>query len=108
MPTATTYSKPYCMRNFKEFGIKPAQKGFVGDKIKIDRILNRSITVEAFKIEKSKFDGDRLDLQIRIGETQHVIFTGSATLREMIERVPKEAFPFQTTIVKENERYEFT
>jgi hypothetical protein len=26
----------------------------------------------------------------------------------MIERVPKEAFPFQTTIVKENERYEFT
>lgn len=101
------------MRNFSEFGIKVEQKSFSGDKIKIDRVLNREITVEDYKIEASKFtdkgNGKCLYLQIRIGVIQHVLFTGSVTLMEMIAKVPAPAgFPFQTTIIKQDERYEFT
>ncbi len=99
------------MKQFKDFGIKPASKSFVGDKIKIDRLLNREIIVHDFKIGDSQFDkGCKkcLHLQIAIGETKHVVFTGSAVLMELIDRIPKTEFPFVTTIKKENDRFEFT
>lgn len=82
-----------------------------GDKIKIDRILNREIIVHDFKIEKSKYEkgnGRCLYLQIEVNQTKHVVFTGSAGLIDAIEQVPKSSFPFSTTIVRENERFEFT
>lgn len=39
---------------------------------------------------------------------QRVVFTGSKVLIEIIEQIPKTNFPFITTIIEENERYEFT
>jgi hypothetical protein len=99
------------MKQFKDFGIKPEVKSFTGDKIKVERILNREVVVHDYRIEDSKYQGKGngkcLYLQISIGETKHVVFSGSVTLMQMIERVPKADFPFQTTIVKENERLEF-
>ena len=44
------------MYSFKDFGIKPQIRSFEGDKIKIDKILNKQIVVEEFKIENSKFN----------------------------------------------------
>lgn len=99
------------MRHFKDFGIKPASKSFVGDKIKIERVLNREIIIHDFKIEDSKYErGCKkcLHLQISIADTKHVVFTGSAVLMELIEKVPEDYFPFSTTIKKENDRFEFT
>lgn len=95
------------MKSFKDFGIKPDHKGFVGDKIKINKVLNREIIVHDFKIEDSKFEGKRLDMQIQIGENMHVLWTGSKVLMDMIKQVPKVDFPFTVTIVRENESYEF-
>lgn len=93
-------------------GITPTIKNFTGDKIKIDRVVNREITVHAFKMEPSKFtekgNGKRLDLQISLSGTMHVVFSGSVVLMEMIEKVPKDDFPFITTIEKINDHYEFT
>lgn len=100
------------MNAFKDFNITSSQKAFTGDKIKIDRILNREIVVIDYKIENSKFEkkgsGKCLTLQIQVGQTKHVVFTGSSGLMEQIEKVPKDKLPFITTIVKENERFEFT
>ena len=99
------------MKDFKSFGIKPADEGFKGDKISIDRILNRTIIVEKFKIQKSKIEkgnGKCLHMQIMIGEVQHVVFSGSGVLMDLIAQIPKEGFPFTTTIVKNNGRHEFT
>ena len=98
------------MNNFKDFGIKPKLNTFLGDKIKIDRILNREITVSNYKIEDSKRKpGTKLlTLQIEKEGTKHVIFTGSTILADMIQQVPKENFPFKTTIIKESEHLEFT
>lgn len=99
------------MKQFKDFGIKPALQSLVGDKIKIDRIINREITVYDFRIEDSKYGNGNskcLYLQIGIAETKHVVFTGSTVLIQLIEQVPKTEFPFTTIIVKDNDRFEFT
>lgn len=100
------------MNEFKDFGIKTTVKSFVGDKIKMSKILNKRVTVIDFKKGDSKYtdkgNGKCLQLQIDVAGTKHVVFTGSTFLMETIEQVPKEKFPFTTTIVEENERYEFT
>lgn len=99
------------MKKFKDFGIKPSLQSLQGDKIKIDRILNREISVVDYRIEDSKYGNGSskcLYMQIQIGETKYVVFTGSVVLIELIQQVPKGDFPFLTTIIKENERFEFT
>lgn len=99
------------MNSFKDFGIKPVIKNFSGDKIKIERILNKEIIVEAYKIEKSNFEkgsGMRLVLQIAIGDDKRIVFSGSVVLMDMIKQVPENNFPFSTIIIKENERLQFT
>jgi hypothetical protein len=66
----------------------------------------------AYKIEPSRYtekgNGKCLHLQIEIGQTKHVVFTGSAGLMDQIEKVPRDKLPFKTIIVRENERFEFT
>ena len=98
--------------SFADFGIKPNLKGFEGDKIKIDRILNKAVIVEAYKIEKSKFEekgnGQCLHIQVSVDNEKRVVFSGSKFLMDMIEQVPKDKFPFTTTIVKESDSLKFT
>ncbi len=100
------------MYQFNQFNIKAPSKGFEGDKIKIERILNREIVVHDFKIEKSKvktYQEDRcLHVQISLNGQKHVLFTGSACLIEQIEQVSKSNFPFTTTIIKDNQKFIFT
>jgi hypothetical protein len=99
------------MNSFSNFGIKSTAKNFEGEKIKIDRILNKQITVEAYKIEQSKFEkgnGKRLDMQIVVDNTKRIVFTGSINLMDMILQVLDDKLPFTTTIVRENERLIFT
>ena len=97
------------MKQFKDFNIKTESRAFVGDKIKISKILNREIVVLNFKIENSKFnDGKCLSLQIELNQTKHIIFTGSTMLSESIKQVPQDGFPFKAIIVQENETYQFT
>ncbi|HUM50463.1 MAG TPA: hypothetical protein PK431_01565 [Chitinophagales bacterium] len=100
------------MNRFSDFKIEAKTESFSGDKIKINRVFNKEITVKKYKIEPSKFSdkgsGTRLKLQIQIGEAEHIIFTGSRNLMDLIEQVPKENFPFNTIIIDNNDRYEFT
>lgn len=100
------------MKRFSDFGIKTENKAFTGDKVAINKILNKEIAVEAFKIAGSKFidkgSGKCLHLQISINGNKKVVFTGSVNLMQQIEQVPQDAFPFITTITNDNDRYEFT
>jgi hypothetical protein len=97
------------MKKFSQLNIKVSQKGFVGDKIKIQKVINREIVVHHYVINDSKhFKGKCLQLQISINDIMHVLFTGSNGLIEGITQVPDGSFPFQTTIINENERYLFT
>jgi hypothetical protein len=100
------------MRQFKDLGIKTTLQSFTGDKIKMDKVLNRQIVVIDFKIEKSKYgdkgNGKCLYMQIQLGEEKRVLFSGAVGLMDTIQQVPKTDFPFATTIVKENEHFAFT
>jgi hypothetical protein len=96
------------MKRFSDMGIAPELKGFVGDKIKLERILNREIIVHAFKIEESKFKGSCLHMQIELKGEKHVVFTGSTVLMNIIKQVPAADFPFTATIIKTNDYFEFT
>lgn len=101
------------MNSFKDFNIKPAVKGFVGDKIKIGKLLNKEIIVHSYKIADSKFgekdkDNKCLHLQVEMGGTKYVVFTGSLGLMDIIRKIPESSFPFISTIIEENERYEFS
>lgn len=98
------------MKKFSQFNIKPNVISFTGEKIKMARVLNTPITVLDYKIGESKaVAGTKLlTLHIEKNGTKHVIFTGSKVLLDLIERISKSNFPFETTIVKENEYYEFT
>jgi hypothetical protein len=103
------------MNRFSQFNIKAPAKGFEGSKIKMARILNREIVVHDFKIEESKVEAYRekgtgkcLYLQISVDNEMHVVFTSGTGLIETIQQVPRDQFPFTTTIKEENERYKFT
>ncbi|MEF9476741.1 hypothetical protein OWR28_02360 [Chryseobacterium sp. 1B4] len=97
------------MNRFKEFNIKPIINAFVGEKVRINKILNTEIIVHDFKIKDSeKKPGTKyLTLQISRKEEKEVVFTGSKTLMDMIEQVPKEKFPFTTTIIQEDQMFQF-
>lgn len=100
------------MNAFSDFKITTSQKAFTGDKIDIDRIMNKEIVVADYKVEPSKFtnkgSGQCLTLQIEYDNSKRVVFTGSSNLIKQIEQVPKEKFPFKATIIKENKTFQFT
>lgn len=95
-------------KKFSDLGIKTVTKHFTGDKIKIQRILNKEITVINYQISPSQIKGNYAQIQIELSGTKHVIFTGSTVLIDTLEQVDKNDFPFTATIVQENEHYEFT
>lgn len=98
------------MKKFKDLGIQAQENNqFTGEKIKMSKILNREITVHHFKIEPSKFNkGKCLFMQISLNKTKHVVFTGSNYLMDIISKIAEKDFPFTTTIVEDNERFNFT
>ena len=99
------------MKKFSELGITADNGLFIGDKIKISKIINLEIKVIDFKIEESKYPKDKagkcLCLQIEIDNEKRIVFTGSSVLIKMIEQVKKEDLPFMCQIVKEGEHFEF-
>ncbi len=98
------------MNSFKDFNIKVSSTSFVGDKVKMMKVLNSEIIVHDFIIKDSeKKPGTKyLTLQIsRKGEKQ-IVFTGSKNLMNIIDKVPKDKFPFTTTITQEDQMFQFT
>ncbi|WBS75693.1 hypothetical protein PF438_04195 [Elizabethkingia meningoseptica] len=98
------------MKNFKEFNIVPTFTAFVGDKIKLSKVINTEIIINDYKIKDSeKRPGTKyLTLQITRKGEKEVIFTAAKTLMDMIEQVPKDEFPFMTTITQDDQMYQFT
>jgi hypothetical protein len=101
------------MNNFKDFDITRNTKRFVGEKVKMYNIVDKPIIVYAFKIEDSKCFQNRgtgkcLSLQISLNNVKHIIFTSATGLIDSIKQIPENKFPFNTTIVQDNKRFEFS
>lgn len=96
------------MKEFKDLGITPTVDHFIGEKIKISKVLNQRIVIERYEINDSKYTNKVLKLQIKYKDESRVIFTGSKVLMNIIEQINKEDFPFSTTIIKNGESLEFS
>jgi len=100
------------MKKFSDLNVPTPEGSFTGEKIKINKILNREIAVLASRVTESKFkknkSGKVLMLQIEINDEKRVLFTGSDVLINQILHVTETDYPFKTTIIKENEHYQFT
>lgn len=99
------------MNSFNDIGIETSSNCFVGDKIKIAKILNKDIIIHNFRIEQSKYpknkSGKCLHLQIEIDGDKKVLFTGSDILISTMEKVKGEHLPIMCKIIQEGEHYEF-
>lgn len=98
------------MKSFKDMGIKMVSPNFTGDKIRIEGLLNREITVLDFKIEDStvKIGTKCLHLWLEIEGIKRVHFSGSKGLMQMIQQIDRADLPFRTTIIKENQTLQFS
>ncbi len=98
------------MKNFSDFGIATMPSTtIVGDKIKIDRVLNRKITIHAIVFAPSDFGGERMDMQIELNGEKRLLRTSSRNLMFQGKQVPPDGLPFDTTIVTDGDRsYKFS
>jgi hypothetical protein len=86
------------MRRFADFAETP--QVLDGDKIKIEDVLNREVTVLGFRVAKGKHKTDRcLTLQVAVDGVHRVVFTGSEVLISQMEKYGGEC-PFVSTIRK--------
>jgi hypothetical protein len=97
------------MKRFKDFNIKSKNDNFSGEKVKINKILDKEIIIENFKINPSKIriGTEFLIIKIIFLEEERIIISGSKNLIQMIQEVKKEDFPFLATITKKGEMLEF-
>lgn len=97
---------------FSDLGISATSQEMVGDKIRLDKILNKEVIVCAYTITPSKYtekgNGKLLTLQLKVAGEFRVLFTGSKTLQELVEKTPKDKFPFIASIVKDGDRLLFS
>lgn len=100
------------MKLFKDLGVTVDAAPMTGEKIKINKVLNKQVEVVDFELNTSKFNQERskkcLKLQIRYEDELRVIFTGSSMLVNAMSHIKKEDLPFLTTIVESNGFYQFT
>lgn len=79
-----------------------------GEKLKIEDVLNREITVLAFRIKPSKYKTENcLTIQFLLSGVKYVTFTGSNVLTDQARTYQKE-MPFLATIKKIDKYYTFT
>jgi len=101
------------VKKFSDFNIKQLEQKFTGDKIKATKILGQEITIHGFLIDESKHfkergNGKCLKMQITYKGEKRIVFTGSQGLMKCIQEVPKDGFPFTTTIIIKEDFYEFS
>ena len=79
-----------------------------GEKLKIEEVLNREITVLAFRIKPSKYKTEIcLTIQFLLTGVKYVTFTGSNVLAEQA-RMYQAEMPFVSTIKKIDKYFTFT
>lgn len=93
------------MHKFSEFA---STVHFVGDKISINKILNKEISVLHYRIEPSKHGtDDYAQMQIELDGEKMVYFTTSMVIKEQLEMY-KDKLPFTTTIIKPRKYFTFS
>lgn len=106
------------MKRFSDFGIKPANSDkaiFEVPQISITDILNCEIEVFDFQSGiKTKHGENRYIVKIKYDGTEYKFFTDAKPIKDVLDQIPKENFPFITVIKQKKfgsgsiKTYEFT
>lgn len=103
------------MKTFAQLNIKVEQdRIFQVPQITIDEVLNQEIEIIDFeKNITTKFGEGRCIIKLRVKGSEYKLFTDSNRLKNVLEKVNKEDFPFLTTIIiiklgSGKKTYEFT
>lgn len=95
------------MKKFSDFA-DPEYLRLGGDKLRMSDIIGETIIITGYRISESKLkDGLYVTLQFELKGKQHVIFSGSQTLRELVQKYEHE-IPFSTVIEQIGKSYRFT
>ena len=88
--------------------VKPVKtKKFVGKKVTIEKMLNKPIIVQDYKITQSKYNsGSLLTLSIYYQEKPYILFTGSSYLINDCKKY-YNCMLFATKIIYTNRHYSF-
>lgn len=93
------------MKKFSELGIKIENnsKIFEVPKISITDIINCEIVVIAFqKGVKTQHGPDRYVIKIRHNNNDYKFFTNSENLKQVLDKIPENGFPFTATIKQQS------
>lgn len=101
------------MKKFSEIRRSPGKLD--GDKLHIDKILDKNIRITAYEITESKYKGECLTLQYLIEKdvtkedgsvekewVKHITFTGSEALIKLFRETDLEDYPVEAKIVKQS------
>jgi len=98
------------LKRFSDFASDEVN-ALVGDKIKIEEVLEKEIEVIGYEISDSKYQksgNDKvLTLQFKLNGENRILFTGSKVLMGQAEKY-KDKMPFLATIKRINRFYTFT
>jgi len=100
------------MKKFSDLNINVVPDSFIGEKIKIEKILGSEFILLDYKIIDSKFKKDDkpkklLTLQIEYNNENRVIFSGASILIKTAEQINKDDLPISCTIDKNYRYYVF-
>lgn len=91
------------MKRFSDFGINTLQDRniFPVPVISIEEVVNCEIEVLDYEPNiKTKHGDGRYIVRIRVEGQERKFFTSAVPIKEALDRIPKEDFPF-TTIIKQ-------
>lgn len=94
---------PNDYQSFNEFAREDCQ--MVGEKKKLDCVLNKKILITNFRLNKSHYkDSNYLTIQYKLDGNTYITFTGSEVLAKQLEKY-KDKLPFYATVVKIGKYY---
>lgn len=95
------------LKRFSEFSEEP--KLLDGEKLKLDNILGKEVTIINYRVGKSKFHSDQsyLTIQISVEDITYIVFTGSLVLENQLIKYNSQ-LPFIATIKKIKNYYTLT
>ena len=90
------------MKGIHRFSDFADEKPLDGEKLPINKILGKEITMLAFEIRSSKYQdnsGTYAKFQYLLDGEKHISFTGSKILQEQLNKY-QDKMPFITTLIK--------
>lgn len=88
------------MKKFSEFGIKVEENGRYFDvpEVRMYQVVNCEIEIIDYISDVKTKNGDRYLLKIRLNRKEGKLFTNAAPIKEALDKVSKEDFPFLATV----------